>query len=163
MEVKKNHDCMLIMAGVFPVFRYNRINRLYYFFNNKVLNRFRKDFLPVLGRFSQYDTYLLFTAADVIFLPHESGLTTGIIPLAATLGKPFVYPNIGVFREQSDFCEALGYKKGDLNEAAGSIHEVLKKDLSTFDNALWLENNNWDKHVNIIMGELINGCNSKQH
>lgn len=153
-QVKNNLDCILIMAGVYPILRYNRVNRMYYYLNNKVLNHFRKSIWPVLGRFSQYETYLLFTASDVVFLPHETGLTTGIIPLAATLGKPFVYPEIGVFAEQSEFCEALGYKKGDHNEAVRSIEKMLNKENSSFDNTKWLEHNNWDVHVNKIISEI---------
>lgn len=147
----RNKKAFLILAGVKPVFRINRINRIYYRFNNKVVNLFRKNNIMLLKRFSQHETYLLFKAADVVFLPHKSGLTTGIIPLAATLGKPFVYPDIGVFGEQAEHCYAEKYDCSDVEGAAAAIERILNSEVETFDNSLWLAKNNWSDHVEKIL------------
>lgn len=154
-EVRLNHpDAVLLMAGVLPKFKYNRLNLLYYKFNNAFLNKFRNNKILIHKRFTQHETYLLFISADVIFLPHKSGLTTGIIPMAATLGKPFVYPNIGVFDEQAHFCYAQKYECGNVSAASDAIDKILVSDVINFDNAKWLENNNWDRHVEQILENL---------
>jgi len=105
-------------------------------------------------RFSQYETYLLFTASDVIFLPHNEGLTTGNIPMAATLGKPFVYPDIGVFAEQAEDCFAKKYECGNVNDAVNAIDSILSSGQSFFDNKVWLEKNSWSEHVSVILSNL---------
>ncbi len=148
---KKYNNAILLMAGVSPKFRYNRLNKIYYKFNNKVLNIFRFKRILIHKRFSQFETYLLFTASDVIFLPHNSGLTTGIIPMAATLGKPFVYPDIGVFKEQAKYCLAEKYECENISGAYNAIDNILTSGKTTFDNSKWLENNNWGKHVEQIL------------
>lgn len=142
---------LLVMAGVFPVFPYNRLNKIYYRFNNTVLNRFRSATVRLHKRFSQYETYLLFTSADVIFLPHKAGLTTGLIPLAATLSRPFVYPGIGVFEEQAENCVAEKYVKGDIGSASDALNKILSSGTRDFDNSQWLKNNNWNDHVRQIL------------
>lgn len=147
-------EAKLVMAGIKPVFRINRFNKLYYFFNNKLINKFRKNAIIIHKRFTQNDAYLLFMASDVIFLPHKEGLTTGIIPLAATLGRPFVYPDIGVFREQAEYCFAEKYQCANVDEAVLAISKILDSVIKTYDNSLWLENNNWKRHVENILSNL---------
>jgi hypothetical protein len=154
-QVRKKHQyAILLMAGVFPLFKYNRLNLLYYRFNNIFLNMFRFRKILYSKRFSQFETYLLFIASDVVFLPHKTGLTSGIISLAATLGKPFVYPNIGVFREQAIYCYAEEYEKGNVLEASCAISKIITSGIRYFDNSKWLENNNWEKHVDRILSNL---------
>jgi len=151
-EIRKKYDnTVLLMAGVSPKFRYNRINKLYYKFNNNFLNIFRFNKILIHKRFSQFETYLLFTASDVIFLPHNSGLTSGIIPMAATLGKPFVYPDLGVFAEQANYCIAEKYQCDNINSAVNAIDKILNYKIQSFNNSKWLENNNWTKHVEHIL------------
>jgi hypothetical protein len=151
---KKHPDAILIMAGVFPIFRYNRLNKIYYKFNNSLLNFFRFRKRLIHKRFTQHETYLLFIASDVVFLPHKTGLTTGIIPLAATLGKPFAYPDIGVFSEQAELCKAEKYTKENVEEASDAIVSILSSGINSFDNSKWLENNNWKRHAEHVLAML---------
>ncbi|MFZ4522771.1 MAG: hypothetical protein ACOYNC_13765 [Bacteroidales bacterium] len=150
----KYSDAILLMAGVKPIFRYNRINKIYYKINNTCFNFFRTNKVLIHNRFSQLETYQLFMASDMIFLPHKSGLTSGLIPMAATLGKPFVYPNIGVFEEQAEYCFAQKYESNNKNEAFNAIQDILSSGVQSFDNSKWLENNNWEKHVEHIFSNL---------
>jgi hypothetical protein len=147
-------DSILLMAGVYPIFRFNRLNRIYYRFNNKFLNLFHSDKIRLYNRFTQQETYLLFKASDVIFLPHSSGLTTGIIPMAATLSKPFVYPSIGVFEEQANFCLSEKYESNNLISASIALSKILSAGELSFDNEKWLLNNNWDRHVDAILANI---------
>jgi glycosyltransferase involved in cell wall biosynthesis len=151
---KKHENYLLLMAGVFPVFKFNRLNLLYYKLNNRYLNRFRDGKILIHRRFSQYETYLLFISSDVVFLPHKSGLTTGIIPMAATLGKSFVYPDIGVFEEQANYCYAEKYMSGNKQAAISALDKILISDAQSFDNSKWLEDNNWEKHVQQILSNI---------
>lgn len=145
---------ILYMAGVSPIFPKNKLNKIYYFLNNNIFNLFRKKHKYIFKRFSQYETYLLFKASDLIFLPHKAGLTSGIIHLAATLGKPFVYPDIGVFAEQAENCYALKYPKGDYGLAISAIKEILRTQKDSFDNEKWLANNDWNEHAVRILQNL---------
>lgn len=151
---KKCDNSILVLAGVNPIFKYNRLNKLYYKINNKFLNMFRSKKIMIYKRFSQFETYLLFRASDVVFLPHNSGLTSGIIPLAATLGKPFVFPDIGVFEEQAQFCFCEKFSVGNHEEAAKAIYAILVSGINSFDNTIWLKNNSWDKYVEIVLNNL---------
>jgi len=155
IKIRRN-DLILLMAGVYPIFKYNRINKLYYILNNKLLNCFRSSTIKIHKRFSQHEAYLIFKASDLIFLPHNSGLTSGIIPMAATLGKPFVYPDIGVFKDQAKYCIAENYKNSNSTLAVNAIIKVLNLEISSFDNIEWLKNNNWDLHVKRILEALKN-------
>jgi len=150
----KHPEAFLILAGVNPVFRFNKLNKIYYKINNTVFNRFRKDRLHLHQRFSQYETYLLFKAADVIFLPHNSGLTSGIIPLSATLGKPFIYPRIGVFEEQAENCLSEKYDPGNIVSASDALNKIIHADIHDFDNSEWMLNNNWGVHAKKILSNL---------
>lgn len=154
-RIRINHaDAILLMAGVFPLFHYNKLNLLYYRLNNKCLNKFRNNKIQILKRFSQFETYLLFVSSNVIFLPHKSGLTSGIIPLSATLGKPFVYPNIGVFEEQANDCYAVQYECCNIKSAHLALENLLTSGIQSFNNERWLKNNNWGNHVENILANL---------
>jgi beta-1,4-mannosyltransferase len=154
-QVKEKYvESVLLMAGVNPIFKYNRINLLYYKFNNKLFNKFRSNKIFIHKRFSHFETYLLFIASDLVFLPHKSGLTSGLIPLAATIGKPFVYPNIGIFEEQAKYCLAEEYGCENKIEAYKAIDKILTSNIQTFDNTKWLEKNNWNIHVENILNNL---------
>lgn len=151
---KEENTSFLILAGVNPIFGKNGINNIYYQLNNRFINQLRNHKKMLLGRFSNYDTYLLFKSADLIFLPHKNGLTSGLIPMAATLGVPFVYPDIGVFAEQSEFCYAEKYEPESELSAFRAIKKVFESGVREFDNSTWLRKNNWDIHVNIILKKI---------
>lgn len=153
---KRRHDCILLIAGINPLFKYAGLNKIYYYVNNKYFNFFRLKKRVIHKRFSNYEMFLLFKAADVVFLPHNFGLTSGIIPMAATIGKPFVYPNIGVFEEQAKHCLSIKYTKDDMFEAYNAINNILSAALASFDNSKWLAHNSWNDHVKTILNELSN-------
>ena len=154
-KVKRNFkDSFLMLAGTNPQFKYGDINKLYEKINNSLLNKFRRRKRAIHKRFSQYETFLLFKSSDVIFLPHNSGLTTGIIPMAATIGKPFVYPDIGVFEEQAEYCRCKKYKQSNIDDAFNAIAKLLTDSFDSFDNTKWLFNNSWEKHVKLILNKI---------
>jgi len=156
-QVTKNiKDCILVLAGINPLFQHNDINQLYYKINNDLFNKFRTKKRVINKRFSNYETFLLFKSSDIVFLPHNSGLTSGIIPMAATIGKPFVYPNIGVFEEQAKFCKCEKYERSNINEAYDAIAKLLTDPIASFDNAEWLANNSWERHVKLILNKIQN-------
>ncbi len=151
---KKEKNAVLLFAGVSPIFPYNKLNKVYYAINNTIFNRFRRKILKIHKRFSQYETYLLFIAADVVFLPHKWGLTSGLIAMSATLCRPFVYPQIGVFEEQAEHCFAEKYTCNDPSEASESICKILSSKDKSFSNEQWLANNNWQLHVQKVLRAL---------
>lgn len=153
---KSIKGCYILLAGINPLFRYNDLNHIYNKLNNEILNKFRVRRRILNKRFSNYDTYLLFKSADVVFLPHNSGLTSGIIPLAATIGKPFVYPNIGVFAEQAKFCKCEEYECSNVEQAYKAIMKLLSTSDASFDNTIWLANNSWNDHVKLILNKIKN-------
>lgn len=155
LRIRKNYkDTILLMAGVNPIFMYNKLNNIYYKINNRIINKFRDKKILIHKRFSQLETYRLFVSSNIVFLPHKTGLTTGIIPMAATLGKPFVYPDIGVFKEQAEYCTAEKYQCEDIRSATTALDKILASGIQEFDNAKWLEKNNWDDHVEQILENL---------
>jgi hypothetical protein len=61
---------------------------------------------------------LIFTASDIVILGHQSGLNSGILSLAASYGKPIIFPNIGNFYDQLDgydLCKS--YEVANTNSA----------------------------------------------
>ena len=155
-KVNKNiNDCMLILAGINPIFKYGDINRIYIKLNNNLLNKLRRKRRVINKRFSNYETFLLFKSSDIIFLPHDSGLTTGIIPMSATIGKPFVYPDIGNFEEEARYCKCEKYERSNVEGAYNAISKLIG-DPTSFDNSEWLVNNSWEKHVKLILSKIQN-------
>lgn len=152
---KTNKDVFLILAGVNPKYKYNGLNQFYYRVNNKIFNRFRKNSLVLNKRFSNHEMYILFKASNLVFLSHNYGMTSGLIPMSATLSKPFVYPKIGCFEDQAEFCLAESYKAKNTSEAIAAINKVLSKSNLNFDNSAWISNNSWEEHVNRILRELL--------
>lgn len=99
-------------------------------------------------------------AADVVFLGHQSGLTSGIIALAASYGKPVVFPELGNFTEQlNGFDWWESYEPANLDSAVRAIRRMLdrlsgvKPGNTTFDNSEWKTLNSWDTHVSKILNE----------
>ncbi len=154
-KVKRNFkESFIVLAGSNPQFKYTDVNKLYDKINNNLLNRLRKNKRAFNKRFSHYETFLLFKSSDVIFLPHNSGLTSGIIHMAATIGKPFVYPDIGVFEEQAEYCRCEKYKQSNIDDAFKAIAKLLTDPVDSFDNTQWLANNSWEKHVKLILNKI---------
>ena len=54
----------------------------------------------ILRRVSNREIPDIFSAVDIVFLGHCSGLNSGLLALSASYRKPIVYPEIGNFSEQ---------------------------------------------------------------
>jgi glycosyltransferase involved in cell wall biosynthesis len=98
----------------------------------------------------------IIASADALFLGHQTGLNSGILALAASYGKPVVYPNIGNFAEQVEHWPwAVSYRPGDTQSARAAIRVLLDR-LSAarppvLDNTEWLARNSWDLHVQTVI------------
>lgn len=103
----------------------------------------------------------IMAASDVVFLGHQDGLNSGIISLAATYGKPVIFPDIGNFQEQlSNWSWYESYEVGNINSAIEALNNMmtrikhLKPGMIKFDNSEWRETNSWDVHVTRIIQEI---------
>ncbi len=100
----------------------------------------------------------IMAASDALFLGHQSGLNSGLLALAASYGKPVVFPDIGNFREQMKHWQWKEvYEAGNVDSAVEAL-KTMKTRLKEyppgnicFDNKKWLEYNSWDKHVKNII------------
>jgi len=100
----------------------------------------------------------IMAAVDAFFLGHQDGLNSGLLSLAATYGKPIIFPMLGNFNEQ---LEGWLYKEPYIANNAQSATEALIKMRARlnnyspgriiFDNSEWLELHSWNKHVNNIV------------
>jgi glycosyltransferase involved in cell wall biosynthesis len=99
------------------------------------------------------DIAYYFSAADAVILTHTEGLTSGVLPMAATFKLPIVYPCLGNFPEQVDNWYARGYPPGNINAAVAELDKLASEsfDVRVLDNSTWLKNNDWDKHVEKIL------------
>ena len=97
---------------------------------------------------------LILSACDMVFLGHTSGLNSGVLALAASYSKPFVYPDIGNFKEQAEgaFCEP--YEVENVDSAVEAVHRLRRRmsdcDAAEFANA-WRQRNSWEIHVRTIL------------
>ena len=103
----------------------------------------------------------IISAADVFFLGHQDGLNSGLVALAATYGKPIVFPDLGNFSEQlSRWVWKEKYEPGKIDSAIEALQRMRDRiDLYPpghviFDNKEWLFSNSWEKHVRIIIEEV---------
>lgn len=151
---KIDKKSFLVIAGVNPIFKYNSINQFFYKINNKWLNHLRFDKKIMHRRFTNYELYLYFKASDVVFLPHSYGMTSGLIPMAATLSVPFVFPRIGCFEDQAMNTLSESYEVNNVDEAILAIYKLLSLNKLTYDNSKWLLENSWDIHAKTIIDKL---------
>lgn len=116
-----------------------------------------KEIRIVPRQVSHSEIPIILASSDVVFLGHQQGLNSGILALAASYGKPVVFPDIGNFKEQLlgwPWCES--YKVGDINSALRALTKMKKKikkyssENIVFNNKTWLKNNSWDIHVEQI-------------
>ena len=101
------------------------------------------------------------SSSDAFFLGHQQGLNSGVLSLAASYGKPVVFPDLGNFREQLEgwpWCES--YKAGDIESAVHAV-KTMRDRLADyapgeirFDNTRWAALNSWDVHVERILEAL---------
>jgi beta-1,4-mannosyltransferase len=117
--------------------------------NNPFVSDRRYDFAMIkTSDISQY-----FSAADVVILTHTSGLTSGILAMAATFNKPVICPDIGNFREQMEGWLFESYTMNDVTTAVDALQRLSDRidHESTFDNSAWLRKNSWKEHVEKIL------------
>ena len=104
-------------------------------------------------RVKTQDIGYYFAAADLLLLSHKEGLTSGILPMAATYCKPVVYPDIGNFQEQIEGWIGESYQCGNIGSALIALDKIVRRmdEGLDMDNKLWLAKNSWDEHVKRIL------------
>lgn len=125
----------------------------------KIINYYRtrikfssKKYL--LRTIKQNEIAPIFSASDIIFLGHQSGLNSGVLAMAATFSVPVVFPDIGCFKEQMKYWLFETYEVGNINSAQNAINNIFKKIKNKqfrLDNSQWLKENSWKNHVDIII------------
>ncbi len=132
---------------------------------SKIPNKYKKQIFKLIP---EKDIPNVMAASDIIFLGHSSGLNSGLLALAASYGKPVVYPDIGNFREQLDlhgkydfgFC----YEAGNIDSAVEALNSCFEQILTSkdytdeflFDNSDWKKGHTWSKHVITILNAVKN-------
>ncbi|MFW6053006.1 MAG: hypothetical protein ACOC8I_03755, partial [Desulfosalsimonas sp.] len=106
-------------------------------------------------------------ASDVFFLGHQDGLNSGILSLAASYGKPVVFPDLGNFAEQlSGWPWTESYSPRNVDSAIKALQRMKDRidqyppGEIRFDNKGWLDKNSWNKHVLTIL-KTVNHCYRK--
>ncbi len=131
---------------------------LNFFNDNSILSKNMKNILrPVTNE----EIPQILAAVDVFFLGHQEGLNSGLLALAASYGKPVVFPDIGNFKEQLiNWHWKESYEVGNVNSAIEALKRICKRidqyppGNVIFDNKDWLNSNSWNKHVQIIINEV---------
>jgi beta-1,4-mannosyltransferase len=144
-------DKLLLVAGKFD-------------YRESPLSRLRRKGMELTGRYVNNEQFHFkrietqdighyFAAADLLLLSHTEGLTSGVLSMAATYGKPVVYPDIGNFREQMEGWIGESYQCGDVGSALNALDAIVRRidEKPDMDNKIWLEKNSWDEHVNRIL------------
>ena len=102
---------------------------------------------------------VIFGASDIVFLGHSSGLTSGVLNLAATFSKPVVFPDIGCFEYQMKDWIYEKYEVGissAAKKALEKLYQCIIEHKKNLYNMVWLANNRWDYYVDILLNELKN-------
>ena len=102
--------------------------------------------------------YIL-SAPDLIFIGSTDETDPGIFSLAATYGKPIIYPNTGWFDEQARKWVGISYEPGKVKEAAGAITNLYNDINQVYENLnkeSWLIENSWERFAETILGEINN-------
>jgi hypothetical protein len=121
---------------------------------------FSKNKKTVFKSVPQSEIPRIIAASDIFFLGHRNGLNSGLLSLAASYGKPVVFPDLGNFKEQlNGWPWQISYKAGNIQSAIFSLEAIIDKVIKyepgkiVFDNTEWLKNNSWDEHVQKIINE----------
>jgi hypothetical protein len=118
---------------------------------------FAKNRKNICRAVSEDEVAQAFTASDVVFLGHTSGLNSGVLAMAASYKKPVVYPDIGNFKDQLSFWPLQEhYQVGDLQSAVSAIYKIKKKieEKCELNNTEWLDKNSWKIHVQKVIENL---------
>lgn len=148
----------LLTAGNYSFTNHSKIQQLfkmiYNYYRQKRTYKSKKYFLKTV----ELDKIpIIFNSADIVLLGHKAGLNSGVLNMAATFGKPVVFPNIGCFEEQMIGWEYKSYKVNDINDAVAKVeyYNKLKNNSKfSFDNKRWLSENSWKIHVERILKTL---------
>jgi glycosyltransferase involved in cell wall biosynthesis len=151
----------LVIAGVLDYPDNGRMRNLLFRMRNKMRKSLKySDRKFIYRHFSTPDIPEIISCADIIFLGQKHALNSGLLPLAATFGKPIVCPDTGCFREAvSEWYHEI-YTPGDITGASNALQlmceRVLKirEESGSLDNSAWLSGNSWEKHVKIILSHI---------
>lgn len=147
----RHPDKLLLVAGQYD-HKENTLSRLRRKGSEFVGRYARKEHF-YFKRVKAEDICYYFAAADLLLLSHKEGLTSGILPMAATYYKPVVYPDIGNFQEQIEGWIGESYQCGDIVSALIALDKIVRRmdEGLDMDNKLWLAKNSWDEHVKRIL------------
>jgi hypothetical protein len=124
-------------------------------FENKIKKKIRsiplKNKYRIDRRITNNEISDLFNLADLLVLGHSKGLTTGLIPLAATFSLPVAYPDLGNFKEQAKNWSDFFYKPNNKDDATEIIERAYSLRHCSRTNRLWLKQNSWEIHASIIL------------
>lgn len=141
----------LITAGNFHYDRRSYIKLCF----SRLKKRFRcitlNNIHRMYRRITEDEVKDLFNLADLLVLGHQKGLSTGLIPLAATFSLPVVFPQLGNFKEQAEDWSDYFYKPENLQDAIFTIERAYNQRNCNKANAVWLKKNSWEIHVNYIL------------
>lgn len=125
---------------------------------NKIMSPFSKNKKTILRPVSNNETPYVLAAADALFLGHQNGLNSGLLAMAASYGKPVIFPDIGNFKEQLiGWPWQESYEVGNIDSAIEALCRIKERmnqyspGSLLFDNTNWVSLNSWDKHVQIII------------
>ena len=147
----------LLIAGDYNYESFIHVKRYF----EKLKNRYRERnnllnkkyiFRPI----KEIEIPYFFSASDAVLIGDSIKLTPGNVALAATYGKPVIYPKIGCYYELSKNWASIEYKSGNIKEAAHTIKKLfenLKENKINLDNSQWLKENSWGKYVQMILEE----------
>jgi hypothetical protein len=148
-------NAFLVIAGYFEIPSRRLLTRLYYRARNLVRTRFNhRNKLYLYRQFPVSEIPQILGMTDIVFIAQQHALNSGLLPLAATYGKPVVCPDTGCFRSAVEGWVYETYSPGDLEDARRAINAVRKRlvdNPEVLDNSRWLSENSWDRHVNKIL------------
>jgi glycosyltransferase involved in cell wall biosynthesis len=147
----RHPDKLLLVAGKYD-------------YEESSLSRLHRKGMELVGPYTRRERFYFkrvktedisyyFAAADLLLLSHKEGLTSGLLPMAATYSMPVVYPDIGNFREQMEGWIGESYQCGDIGSAHVALDTIVRRmdEGLDMDNTIWLVKNSWDEHVKIIL------------
>ncbi|GAB4031445.1 MAG: hypothetical protein Fur0012_08640 [Elusimicrobiota bacterium] len=106
-------------------------------------------------------TALLFSAADAVILPYLAIFNSGLIPLCLSMGKPVIYSDLELLKEQLEGC-GISFKAGDAAALARAMREISIEDIHGFSVESRRRGGlrSWEKHAEILLS--VYGKNSKK-